>query len=251
MPIAGVRLAELRRLVESPDVVAVLQHILHAVCALADADGTALLLYDRESEHFEPIVSHVVIGVDEHWPQLHLTGIRTLFQRAVETRDIVEVPDTNMVSDGDDPLLAGGRRPGAVAVAPVTIEGTVVGVLEVYHAQPRAAALPGGALRPGAELAGLALTVAHTHGREHALLRRLEALDAASAALLSERSSTEILQRIVEVATQMAGAQYGALGIAGPDGYLTDFITTGLNAQERAQIGRLPSGQGLLGVLIH
>jgi GAF domain-containing protein len=38
--------------------------------------------------------------------------------------------------------------------------------------------------------------------------------------------------------------------VAGPDGYLTDFITTGLSQEERERLGDLPRGHGLLGVLI-
>jgi GAF domain-containing protein len=105
-------------------------------------------------------------------------------------------------------------------------------------------------LRPVAELASLALALAGTRAREHAFLLRLQALDAARVVLLSERALDRVLQRIVEVVVQIAGARYGALGIAGPDGYLTDFITTGLTLEERARIGQLPRGEGLLGVLI-
>lgn len=58
------------------------------------------------------------------------------------------------------------------------------------------------------------------------------------------------LQRIVELARELVGARYAALGIVGPDGYLSDFITAGISDAERAAIGPLPRGHGLLGVLI-
>jgi signal transduction histidine kinase len=117
-------------------------------------------------------------------------------------------------------------------------------VLGVYHAQPRTDRLDGDALGAFAQLAGLAISIARTHERERALLARLQALDEATRALAAELSLDQVLQRIVEVAARVA------LGIAGPDGYLTDFITTGISPQERAKIGPLPRGHGLLGILI-
>jgi GAF domain-containing protein len=58
------------------------------------------------------------------------------------------------------------------------------------------------------------------------------------------------LRQIVELARDLAGARYAALGIVGTDGFLTDFVTTGLSDAERATIGPLPRGHGILGVPI-
>jgi len=68
--------------------------------------------------------------------------------------------------------------------------------------------------------------------------------------LASELSLPAVLQRIVELAVQVTGARYGALGVIGDDGSLTDFVTTGISAGRRKQIGDLPHGRGLLGYLI-
>ncbi len=68
--------------------------------------------------------------------------------------------------------------------------------------------------------------------------------------LASELSLPAILQRLVELATELTGARYGALGVLGRDGLLVDFITTGVTQQERRAIGHLPVGRGILGVLI-
>ena len=86
--------------------------------------------------------------------------------------------------------------------------------------------------------------------RERAFRERLEALDRATKAMAAELSSERVLRRIVEIATELIGARYGALGIAGEDGYLLDFITTGITPEEHARIGPLPRGHGLLGALI-
>src|SRR4051812_43014898 len=73
----------------------------------------------------------------------------------------------------------------------------------------------------------------------------------AGLALASELSTPAVLQRIVDLAAEITGARYGALGVLGASGSLIDFITTGINPHERAAIGHLPVGRGILGVLIH
>jgi len=43
---------------------------------------------------------------------------------------------------------------------------------------------------------------------------------------------------------------YGALGVIGPDRTLSEFIDVGITDTERAAIGALPTGKGILGLLI-
>lgn len=69
-------------------------------------------------------------------------------------------------------------------------------------------------------------------------------------ALASELSLEVVLQRIVDSATELTDAQYGALGVLGPDGRIAEFVTTGITAEQRAAIGDPPTGQGILGLLI-
>ncbi len=59
-----------------------------------------------------------------------------------------------------------------------------------------------------------------------------------------------VLRRIVEVAREVAGAQYAALGVIGADDSLEEFIHVGMDDQTVASIGDLPKGRGLLGALI-
>ncbi|MBV8527600.1 MAG: GAF domain-containing sensor histidine kinase, partial [Candidatus Dormibacteraeota bacterium] len=81
--------------------------------------------------------------------------------------------------------------------------------------------------------------------------RRAERLVEAGMILSSELSLGALLQRLVEVAVQLTGARYGAIGVINEDGTgLDDFITTGIGDDERAEIGHLPQGRGILGVLI-
>jgi signal transduction histidine kinase len=58
------------------------------------------------------------------------------------------------------------------------------------------------------------------------------------------------LRRIVDSAITLVDAQYGALGVIGADRSLQQFIYTGINEQTRQQIGHLPEGHGILGLLI-
>jgi signal transduction histidine kinase len=77
-----------------------------------------------------------------------------------------------------------------------------------------------------------------------------DALLDAGIALASELSLPAVLQRIVDLAAQVTDARYGALGVIGEDGTLTDFVTTGMSIRARKLIGHLPRGRGLLGYLI-
>ena len=73
-------------------------------------------------------------------------------------------------------------------------------------------------------------------------------------AVLSIGSGLElnaVLQRIVESAVELVDARYGALGVLDETRTrLSDFLTVGLDADERARIGHLPEGHGILGLLI-
>ncbi|WAC55130.1 GAF domain-containing sensor histidine kinase [Gordonia sp. SL306] len=60
----------------------------------------------------------------------------------------------------------------------------------------------------------------------------------------------QALQRIVEVASAVVDARYGALGVRGPDGGLSAFVYTGISRSQRARMDHLPVGRGVLGLLI-
>jgi len=79
---------------------------------------------------------------------------------------------------------------------------------------------------------------------------RYERLLEAGLALAADLTLPATLQRIVELAAGLTGARYGALGVLGRDGVITEFIATGVTGAERAAIGHIPVGRGILGVLI-
>jgi signal transduction histidine kinase len=81
---------------------------------------------------------------------------------------------------------------------------------------------------------------------------RLRALLEAGMALSSELSLDSLLQRLTELAAELTGARYAALGVVDPSGSrLERFITHGIDDDARAAIGDPPHGRGILGALIH
>lgn len=59
-----------------------------------------------------------------------------------------------------------------------------------------------------------------------------------------------VLRRIVEAATALVDARYGALGVIGEDGQLAQFVPVGVTEDEIAAIDEWPHGRGILGLLI-
>ncbi|MFG2043766.1 GAF domain-containing protein [Dactylosporangium sp. NPDC048998] len=79
---------------------------------------------------------------------------------------------------------------------------------------------------------------------------RLRALLDAVVGIGSNLDLHSTLERIVEAACRLADARYGALGVIGADRMLVEFINYGVTAEQRAEIGDLPRGHGVLGLLI-
>jgi signal transduction histidine kinase len=80
---------------------------------------------------------------------------------------------------------------------------------------------------------------------------RLRALFDAGLAVSSELSLEALLRRLVAAAAGLTGARYAALGVIDASGSeLEQFITHGIDDGLRVEIGALPRGRGILGVLI-
>lgn len=94
-----------------------------------------------------------------------------------------------------------------------------------------------------AELVDRARDVLTTQGRLRALLR-------ANQAVVQQLDLPVVLQRIVDVAVELVGADYGALGVIAADGSLERFFHAGMTADDAEAIGRWPQGRGLLGAVI-
>ena len=60
-----------------------------------------------------------------------------------------------------------------------------------------------------------------------------------------------VLERVLESARLLTGAQYAALGVLDESRMgLTRFLTQGIDEAARREVGVLPRGRGVLGVLI-
>ena len=78
----------------------------------------------------------------------------------------------------------------------------------------------------------------------------LIALSDAVGAVAGELDVETVLQLIVDRVRSLVGAQYAALGIVDERRRIERFITSGISAAKRAELGALPEGHGLLGLII-
>jgi signal transduction histidine kinase len=81
--------------------------------------------------------------------------------------------------------------------------------------------------------------------------RRLRSLIEVGRSVVAELDLEVVLRRVLEVARELTGARYAALGVVNDDRTgLERFITAGIDERTRAEIGDLPHGRGVLGLLI-
>ena len=120
------------------------------------------------------------------------------------------------------------------------------------HVEPDATAV-----RIGSELAGtgfdelLREVLVRVHGVLDDRARWRLLLDAV-VTMAADLSLDDLLSRIVEIASDLADAKYAALGVlgAGNDHRLQTFVTHGVTPDQHRAIGDLPTGHGLLGLII-
>jgi signal transduction histidine kinase len=81
--------------------------------------------------------------------------------------------------------------------------------------------------------------------------RRLETLVGVTLGIHAEHKLEGVLQRVADAAREITGAQYAALGVLDASGQaLNQFVVSGISPEAHAKIGDLPTGRGVLGVLI-
>src|SRR5678815_2147951 len=69
--------------------------------------------------------------------------------------------------------------------------------------------------------------------------------------LMAELRLEALLQRVADLGREVIGARYAAVGLLAPDRRtLESFVVSGMDEAEKAAIGRLPVGHGVLGLLI-
>ena len=81
-------------------------------------------------------------------------------------------------------------------------------------------------------------------------VKDIRGLVEAGIALTSELSLDGILQKLVDVARGQVNARYAAISVLDEEGHIFQFVTSGISDEERARIGHIPHGRGLLGVLL-
>jgi two-component system, NarL family, sensor histidine kinase DevS len=84
------------------------------------------------------------------------------------------------------------------------------------------------------------------------LANRMQSLLQAVVAIGSHLDLASVLRGIVATAADVADAKYAAIGVLDPrsERRLSQFITVGIDDDHKALIGALPSGHGVLGLLI-
>jgi len=86
---------------------------------------------------------------------------------------------------------------------------------------------------------------------EHTDPNKLRELLDAVLLIGSDLSLTTLLGKVLESAKSLTGARYAALGVLDrTQHHLEQFMTTGLDPETKGAIGELPTGQGVLGLLI-
>ena len=93
----------------------------------------------------------------------------------------------------------------------------------------------------------LGCSVSHSPLDEPRLRRLLDV----GRALVAELDPESVMRTVLDAACELTGARYAAIGILTADRMsLERFVTRGIDAETQREIGDLPSGRGVLGVLI-
>lgn len=81
--------------------------------------------------------------------------------------------------------------------------------------------------------------------------RAARAMSEAVLALARERSLEPVLRRLVEVARELGGGRYAAIGVPTDDGHgFATFLTAGMDDELIARLGDLPRTHGMLGAML-
>jgi GAF domain-containing protein len=100
--------------------------------------------------------------------------------------------------------------------------------------------------RQDARLAAQRRELAAHHDTEQRLRAQMEALHRAALTISSMDTAPGILQHLVDLAREIIGTRYGALGVLGPQEAIDEFYTSGVAAEVTARLGPLPQGHELL-----
>jgi PAS domain S-box-containing protein len=231
---------------------AILTELSRGVVESAGITACAAILFDPATARLRVVGAH---GLPAHYGrhvEATLTQDRDLpAVRAFRTGEPVVIAATEDAVLTADASLAHEANWETIACIPMRVGGRVVGVLKTFLQAT---------LRPERDLlaflarmgdqAAVCAENARLFAEANEASRRQKALAQAGVTLASELSLPAALATIVRLACDVADARYGALGVLGSDGRLEDFITHGVTDEQRAAIGELPVGRGLLGALV-
>ncbi len=82
------------------------------------------------------------------------------------------------------------------------------------------------------------------------LTGQLELVGHAVTAITAELSLDTVLRRIVDLAREVVGAQYAAIGLPNEQGEFATFVTSGMSGEVAAQIETRPRGRGVVGLVL-
>ncbi len=99
-------------------------------------------------------------------------------------------------------------------------------------------------------LVGLAVDAAWSRANVRGRIQGLAVLEAATRAVAVELDVDRVLQLVVDRVRDLVGARFAALGVADGRGRIERFLTSGITPEDRAAIGAVPRGHGLLGMII-
>lgn len=81
--------------------------------------------------------------------------------------------------------------------------------------------------------------------------RELLSLHSATQDVHAELAMEKVLQRVVDQATALLDARYGAISVIDGQNRIESFVTSGISDELRARLGSPPVGHGLLGVVLN
>jgi signal transduction histidine kinase len=79
---------------------------------------------------------------------------------------------------------------------------------------------------------------------------RLQQMLDAMLSIGSDLSLPTVLHRVIESASKLVDARYGALGVMDEHGQLSELVTTGIDEATHDAVGQLPEFTGILGMLV-
>jgi len=109
---------------------------------------------------------------------------------------------------------------------------------------------PAGTAEALVRIIELAVDAAWSRAEVHGRAERLAALEAATRAVAAELDIDRVLGLIVDRVRELIGSKFAALGLMDGRGRIERFISSGINPEKRAEIGSVPRGLGLLGLVI-